>query len=269
VDRRSSARIPTPAGPGYEQWVVDLIGDSNVQRHMNPTNCRGRAAMEAAQVIPCTRMEAFRTCLSDVRADCDVCVVSCVTNFITSTASCDTISLRIDQTVKDFFSLISVECLKFPDRKYIVSPPMYRKAPLWYRDGVSQVLTRFSLGYEAAAPKNLLLLSSFQSPAFESDGVHLNAYSGLEFVLHLFESSEKLLKTLAADVDVRECKALESNRLLGDRVVALEQGLLSLTSAHDLKAAIDAELHDYRANERLEDSFVISGLKGLAAACPG
>jgi len=220
-------------------------------------------------VIPCTRMEVFRTCLSDVRVDCNVCVIACVSNFITSTAACDTISHRIDQTVKDFFGLLSAECVKYPNRKYFVSPPMYRRVPLWYRDGIAQVLNCFSTGYEAVPQKNLLLLPSFPTPSYESDGVHLTAYSGLEFVLHLFESTEKLIKTLEADSDVRESKALESNRLLGDRVVALEQGLLNLTSSLDIKSAIDAELHDFRANERLEDSFVISGLKSIESGLTG
>lgn len=249
--------------------VFSLVGDSNIQRHINPTNCQGRALMESAEVLPCTRMEAFRTSISTVRVESNVCVVSCITNFLTSSPSCDTISLRLDPVLKDFFAVISGECSKYPDRKYLVSPPMYRRAPLWYRDSIAEVMNRFSLSYEKITAKNLILLPSFPSPVFESDGVHLNAYSGLQFVMHLFESSVKLLDTLASEPEIRESRALESNRLIGDRVVALEQGLIRLSSSFDMKAAIDAELHDFRANERLEDSFVVTGLRPIPSGLTG
>lgn len=249
--------------------VFSIVGDSNVQRHMNPTNCQGRALMESAEVIPCTRMEAFRTSLTSVRAESNVCVVSCVTNFLTSSAPCDTISLRVDPILKEFFEILSVECHKFPERQFLVSPPMYRRSPLWYRDGVAEVLSRFSSGYERMSDKNLVLLPSFATPTFESDGIHLNAYSGLQFVMHLFDSSVRLLSTLSSEPEIRESRAVESTRLLGDRVVALEQGLIRLSSSFDMKAAIDAELHDFRANERLEDSFVISGLRPVSSGLTG
>jgi hypothetical protein len=146
---------------------------------------------------------------------------------------------------------------------------MYRRSPLWYRDSVAEGLNRFSLGYEKISTPNLLLLPSFPSPVFESDGVHLNAYSGLQFVMHLFDSAVKLLDTLVSSPEIRESRSLESNRLLGDRVVALEQGLVRLSSSFDLKAAVDAELHDFRANERLEDTFVISGLRSIPSGLTG
>lgn len=249
--------------------VFSIVGDSNIQRHMNPTNTQGRALMESSQVIPCTRMEAFRTSLSAVRLESNVCLVSCITNFLTSTESCDTISLRIDPVLKEFFEVIVSESLKNPERKYLVSPPMYRRSPIWYRENVSEVLNRFSSSYEKVDAPNLSLLPSFPSPVFEADGCHLNAYSGLQFVMHLFESSTKLLETLIAVPEVRESRATESNRLLGDRVVALEQGLIRLSANHDMKTAIDAELHDFRANERLEDSFVISGLRPIPSGLTG
>lgn len=236
---------------------------------MSPTNCRDRAAMESAQVIPCTKFEAFRASVAAVNEASTICIISCVTEFITSSLVCDSLSLRVDPIFRDFFNVISQECGKFPDRRYLVCPPMYRQSPLWYRDGIAEILTRFSLSYQSLNDENLHLLPSFQTPAFESDGIHLTAYSGLEFVLHLFDSSNRLLDGVASSPDVRESKTVENGRLLGDRVVALEQGLIRLNSSLDLKTAIDAELHDYRANERLEDSFVLTGLKPLPSGLTG
>jgi hypothetical protein len=114
-----------------------------------------------------------------------------------------------------------------------------------------------------------MLLPSFQTPSYENDGVHLNAYSGLEFVLHLFDSSNQLLTTIESTPAVRESQAFESNRSLGDRVVALEQGFNRLSSGFEIKAAIDAELNDFRANERLEDSFVVTGLPKISSGLTG
>jgi hypothetical protein len=225
--------------------------------------------MESAEVIPCTRMEAFRGSVSSVRPESTVCIVSCVTNFATSTVSSDTVCLRVDPIFKEFFEVLKAECAKTPARKFLISPPMYRRSPLWYRDGIAEVLNRFSLSYEKVTDPNLILLPSFPTPTFEMDGIHLNAYSGLQFVMHLFDSSVRLLDTLSSVPEVRESKAIESNRLMGDRVVALEQGLIRLSSSFDMKEATDAELHDFRANERLEDSFVISGLRAIPSGLNG
>jgi hypothetical protein len=225
--------------------------------------------MESAQVVPCTRFEAFRTSIGTVREESSVCIVACVTNFLTSSSQSDTLSLRIDPVLRDFFSVIVSECEKNRDRKYLVSPPMYRRSPLWYRDGLPEVLTRFSSSYQKLSTPNLMLLPSFQTPSYENDGVHLNAYSGLEFVLHLFDSSNQLLTTIESTPAVRESQAFESNRSLGDRVVALEQGFNRLSSGFEIKAAIDAELNDFRANERLEDSFVVTGLPKISSGLTG
>jgi len=249
--------------------VFALVGDSNVKRHMNPTNCRDRPLMVAAHVIPCTKMEAFRTSFSGVPPETTVCIVSCVTNFIVDTTGSETISLRVDPLLSEFFSIIKSQCSSNPDRKYLVCPPMYRRSPHWYRDNQSQVLSRFSSAFQDNAAKNLHLMPSFSTPSYESDGVHLSAYSGFEFVVFLFDSAIKLLETASADPDTREGRSNETSRLLGDRVVALEQGLSRINAGMELKTAIDAELHDFRANERLEDSFIVTGLEAIQSGMTG
>lgn len=146
---------------------------------------------------------------------------------------------------------------------------MYRRTPLWYRDGMAEVLTRFSSQYQRVSSPNLHLLPSFPTPSYESDGVHLDAYSGMEFVLHLFDSSVSLLASVAATPEVRVSGSIESSRSLGDRVVALEQGLSRINDGFELKTAIDAELSDFRANERLEDSFIVTGLPRIPSGMTG
>ena len=58
--------------------------------------------------------------------------------------------------------------------------------------------------------KNVHLLPSFATPAFESDGVHLTPYSGLEFVLHLFE----LGRLISPSTKTSPVSSLFSNYLL-------------------------------------------------------
>ena len=146
---------------------------------------------------------------------------------------------------------------------------MYRRLPLWYRDGLPEVLTRFSAELMRERPPNLLSMASFPTPSFEDDGVHLTAYSGLEFVLHLFDTSETLIDALDIDPGMKVDHNREASRLLEDRMVALEQDHHRLNSVVDLKIAMDAELSDIQINERNENCFVIFGLPRISSDITG
>ena len=246
--------------------LISLIGDSNVRRHMNPTNCRDRPPMLSAQVVPCTKLEIFRQSLQSVRAEASVCIIACVSNFLTdSNVQSSSISQRVEQPLKDFFGAIVDVSRSTPDRRYLVCPPMYRKSPLWYRDGMPEILQRFSsiFAESAVVVPNLSAMPSFATPSFESDGIHLTPYSGLEYVLHLFDRAEMIMKSLTAPVEESHLIVSESTRSLADQVVALQQDHRRLCSAFEVKAAIDAELACFRTNERNEDSILISGLRRL------
>jgi hypothetical protein len=229
---------------------------------MNPTNVRDRPLMSAAQVIFCTKLAIFVQSLRSIKVEATVCILSCITNFLVdSSDSSSSASIRVGQAMDDFFDRFVEYCLANPSRKYFVCPPMYRSTPLWYRDGLSEILTRFSTSFAKAAVRssNLYAMPGFPSPSLEKDGVHLTAYSGLEFVLHLFDSARVLLGTISSG-EVRQNHVCESARSLGDRMIAIEQDHKRLVSAFDLKFAIDAELACFRTNERNEDSFIITGL---------
>ena len=252
------------------QLVFSLIGDSNVRRHMNSTNSRAHPAMSSTQVILCNRLEILSSSLRNVKRESNVCILSCVTNFLTSSeATSSTVSHRVDTVLDEFFSMILTECEANPSRHYLIAPPMYRQTPLWYRDGLPEVLSRFSASSKRHCHSGLALLPSFSTPTFEADGVHLTAYSGLEFVLHLFDSSKLLIDNLSAPDPVRESAALEANRLLEDRVVALEQDHRRLNNSFELKTAVYAEAEDFRCNERMEDSFIVSGINPVQGRCSG
>ena len=214
-------------------------------------------------MIACGNSGIFQECLRKVRPESDICIISCLTNFLSSADGPVTVSQRVDPVFQDFRAQIIGACLDNPDRYYLVSPPMYRTSPTWYRDGLPEVLTLFSQSLIADRPANLHLLPSFPTPDYEQDGVHLTPYSGLEFVCHLFDASLELLSLLEATTDEVVVRSCETTRVLEDRVMVLEQDHRRLNRAFESKSAVDAEMSDFRTNERNEDSFVIFGLSKI------
>ena len=247
-----------------------VLGDSNVRRHLNKVNCRSNPLMKASQLIPCGHIEILSESLGEVRAESNVVILSCITNFFTSIpdGSSTPAGLRVEPVLSQFQETVSKACKEKPDIAFMVCPPMYRTHPSWYRDGLSEILNLFSssLGRDQDLPPNLYLLPSFPTPSFESDGVHLSAYSGLEFVLHLFDSAQDVLDGLSLDPSVQTSKVQEAHRSLEDRMMVLEQDHRRLAKGHEMKSAADAELHDWHQNERWEDFFMIKGLALLPSA---
>lgn len=248
--------------------VFTLLGDSNVTRNMTPFNCRDRPVMINAQSIPCGRFDVFAESLRQIRAETNVCVLSCITNFITGSSSAEgSISQRIEGTLVEFLRLLNSAAIEDSESLYLVAPPMYRMFPVWYRDGLPEVLKRFSDVMLRKAP-NVYLLPSFATPSFGSDGVHLDPYSGLEFVVHLFDSSLKLIESLSSQPEQVLITNCESSRVLQDRMMALEQDHRRLNSVVESKTAEDAELAEMHENIMYEDHFMIAGLPRLPKLSP-
>ena len=249
-------------------YRFSIVGDSNIQRHMSPLNCRDRPLMSGAQLVPCGRLVVLAESLKSVRAESNVCVLACVTNFITRAVDVSaTVGVHVEPILKECLEVIRVACLERADAVFLLCPPMYRTAPAWYRDAMPEVLQKFS-DVMKTRPTNLLLMPSFPTPSFEADGVHLTAYSGLEYVIHLFDSAVELLGSAALDQDGRNVKTCESTRVLEDRMVALEQDHRRLNREFESKSVIDAELACFHENIRYEDHFVIRGLTRLPDLTP-
>ena len=117
---------------------------------------------------------------------------------------------------------------------------MYQSSPVWYREGLPEILTLFSQNFYQDRPANLHLLSSFPTPEYGKDGVHLTPYAGLEFLLHLIDGAQELLDGLEASPDVVVAKASEGARVLEDRMMALEQDHRRLNNVVESKTAADA-----------------------------
>ena len=247
--------------------VFSLIGDSNVQRNMNSISCRDRPLMSGAQVIPCGQISVLAEALRQVCQTSNVTVLSCITNFMTrSDESVSSVSLRVEPIIKNFKSILDDASQLNPECLYLVAPPMYRHFPIWYRDGLSEVMQKFSsiMSHKLEGQANVHLLPSFPTPSFEPDGVHLTPFSGLEFILHLFDSASSLITTLKSTPESLVIQNVESSRVLEDRMMALEQDHRRLNRFVEDKSAEDAELADYQENIRYESYFVVLGLPHIA-----
>jgi hypothetical protein len=134
-----------------------------------------------------------------------------------------------------------------------------------------KVMTKFSNSFAKSSLNvlNLLALPGFATPSFDSDGIHLTAYSGYQYVLHLFSRAQVALDALASSPGTKPAASSEDVRALQDRMMATEQDLRRLSSEFDLKTAADAELACFRSNERNEDSLIISGLPRIRSGLSG
>ena len=86
--------------------MFSVVGDSNIKRHMNPTNCRDRPMMSGAQVIPCGKAALLSEALRSVRSESNVVLMSCFSNFLTSSeAAGASLSFRIDPVLQEVFQV--------------------------------------------------------------------------------------------------------------------------------------------------------------------
>ena len=192
--------------------------------------------MSSCQVLECHKPELFDEVLAKLRRETTICIISCVTNFLTASDDDPMVSKRIEPVLDDFVGALSQASASLPDVSFFVAPPMYRRSPLWYREGLPEVLTRFSAAFRQRSC-NIHMLPSFPTPDYDPDGIHLTAYSGLEYMIHLFDSSANLLDDLSKSCDERIPEASESTRLLEDRVMVLEQDHRRLNKDVELRPA--------------------------------
>jgi len=250
--------------------VFSIVGDSNVQRFANQVTQRACPDIAKAHIFSCGKLQLLPDALKEIHPDTTACILSCVSNFLCDTTpGSSSASVRVDSAIEDFRKYLLAACSENPDVFYLVCPPMYRRSPLWYRDGLPEILKKFSSMMSSNRPNNLLLLPSFPNPDFDSDGVHLTPFSGLEFIFHLFDSSKKALEMSEKSADERLPTSCEAIRVLEDRMMANEQDHKRLNSSFEAKVAVDAELADFQENVRNEVFFVLSGLPRIPPEIQG
>ena len=243
--------------------VFSLIRDSNIKRHMNPTNYRD-TVMSGCQVLHCGRLAVLAESLKSIRAESNVVIKACISNFVTRSEESGSVANRVEPVFREFASLISAEATKYAGRHYLMSPPMYRNTPLWYHDGLPKIMARFPVSLKGL-PRNVLLMSSFARPVLDPDGVHLSAYSRLECVQHLFDDAVPVIDALSMPLTEAIATNQEATRSLQDRVIVLKKDHDRLSQDFEAKFMEDSEYTNYQTNLREESFFTISGLKRLPA----
>ena len=198
-----------------------ILADSNVKRFVTMTNRRACPELDQAQIVMCGKMPMLETCLSEVRSQATIVIIACLTNFLTQAPGTASAPVGVEPILLKIFGSLKTSCSDNPDRFYLVCPPMYRTFPLWYRDGLPEDLGKFSAVF-ADHPPNLLLMPSFPTPQFESDGVHLLPAAGLEYLFHLFDSAKEVIRRDGLDPETRIGVSSESTRVLEDRMMVLE-----------------------------------------------
>ena len=267
-DQRFLNLYEVPAMSTLSKFTI--VGDSNVRRHLSPSNSKGRPLWSSAKFISCSRLSVLSTSLESVSTDSDACVLACLPNFLSATAPGGVVSLRVQPTIKGYLSKAVSFARTRPQLQVFVSPPLYRSSPLWYRDGMPEILVTFSAEVRdiSDAPLNFWVLSSFAKPHLESDGVHLDAFSGMEYLSHLFEASQELFSSSMLGSDARIDRVAEVARGLEDRVVSVEADHSRLSKCFELQSAITAEFMEFQENVRNEDFIMVQGLQRLAKLDP-
>ena len=86
-----------------------MIGDSNVKRNISKTNSRACPQMSGCQVLYCQKFELLDEVLSRVRDTSDVCIVACITNFLTASEEDPMVSKRVEPVIELFLCSYSSE----------------------------------------------------------------------------------------------------------------------------------------------------------------
>ena len=246
-----------------------LVGDSNIRRNLNSTNTRGRPLQTGCEFLVCGRLTTLATTLGSVREDSDACVVACISNLLSGAPSASqpgSVSQRVEQVLTGFMTKVVAACRKRPSLNFFICPPMYRTQPLWYRDALPEILSKFStiMGLkDQERPSNLWMMPSFSQQRLEADGVHLDPLSGAEYILYLFEMPEELVRRANLECDDRLSCVTEDHRLVVDRLSVLEQDHARLCKTFEANTASNAELADLAENIRNECFLMIQGLPKL------
>jgi len=145
-------------------YLFSVLGDSNVQRNLVDYNCADRDDMRSAQLVPCTSFTTFAGSFQKIRAESNVLIVSCLSNFIRDSESSADPSGRITGVLQAVRDVLLPYCEANPDLNVMVAPPQFSRTPAWYAEsiGISQRLLK-SIILDASELTNVHLLPTFPS----------------------------------------------------------------------------------------------------------
>ena len=142
----------------------------------------------------------------------------------------------------------------------MLAPPMYRTQPIWYQNHLPELSVEFSRVFSLDQPANLSILTSFYNQNILDDGSSLNPVSGLHFLLHLFDDSERILSLKKQPPLQQNAVLSETARSNRDRITLLEHDHFRLGQLVDQKVAADSEFNDWVVNRAEENWLTLQGL---------
>ena len=187
--------------------IYSVIGDSNIRRNMTSMNIASRQVMSDCQIIDCPKFSDLDNAFSSIRQESTVCIFQSVTQLLLNAADIGTVLSTIETLLNELSAKLVQLCRARPALLVTVCPPMYRAWPLWYRHHLAEMAASFSQVFSKIDLPNLMLLPSFINQDVTPDG-HLTIVSGLHFLLHLFDESEKLIRdqTVRPEVKLAQVK---------------------------------------------------------------
>ena len=182
-----------------------------------------------------------------------------------SAEKCSSLSSTVDPVLSAVRDKLVAFCSVRPLLQVVLAPPLYRPLPLWYRDGLAQIATKFSACFGAKRPPNFHVMPSFVSQDLCPDGVMLTPVSGLHYVIHLFDEAVSVLEAVESPQESRLSLVLESVRSHDDRLAYIEHDHSRLHHRVDRRVAIESEFSDWVTNRSEEDWLTIRNLPRLSS----
>jgi hypothetical protein len=238
--------------------VLSIVGDSNVNRHLNQAKAAHPSdhSLRQSHLITAFNAEQLLSSLTGQNEHRRFVVIAALTNPITNLVFLGGDQLIID--VRLFLQQVSSwiqQGRNFDDgtnSSVFILPPQFRRYPSWYRQFYTNILAIFEDAFRAPS-NNVWILPPFMDPEFEADGIHYTPASGLLYVQHLVHSTHLILESPSKPDPVAQS---HSSQLQGVRYDISE-----LRFSQMLINAKQEEETDGRLNTEAENQFVIAGLK--------
>ena len=244
--------------------LFTIVGGVNVKRNMTSLNVESRSSMKNAQLLTVDQLSGIEAAFDQIKPESSVLIFAAFSEILTQAEFCGTILGTIDPVLNHVHDLLRALISSRSELKVLLSPPLYLNRPAWYRNGLSQIGSRFSSCFSSLS--GMWLLPGFSSQELLPDGVHLTPVSGLHYLLQMFDQSESILSNLADAPEKHLLRGLEFSRQVNDRLIYLERDHDRLSHVVDLKLATSAEFDDWTLNRSEEDWIVVTGLPRLSAS---
>ncbi len=223
-------------------------------------------------MISCTKRAVFNSSLHTLN-DVRVLITSVLSNFICDACTGDDILTVANRVLTEHVEALDRFSKTNPGSRVAIAPPLPRSCPDWfnaYGPGFASFLYH---EVTRIGNPNIRFMAPFIAPGsfFESDGIHLNADAGLQYVNFLIGGADALfpenVNLVPAPVTIPTTSSVTPSPDLAEKVARIDAKLSRRISQDNLIFARIKEDRDMELNRAKEDRFTVSGVR-LATAPP-